>query len=338
MNEVDFVASAARHMPDGDDIALLTAEHGGDWYGACAVRRAGRYGHMRLGVLTSQVRRMTYLGTPLLDGGDAAGAMACLLGAAAGERRRMGYRMMVLHWLGDGGPAGAAVRDACGALGHPVHEQERFEQPFLARGDGGETAAGGQGVQAKKKHRKDYERRARRLSEHLGAELELVDRAGDPAAVDEFIELEAAGYKWDAGVAMATRPGEPEAFRALCRGLADQERLRLLQLRAAGTTVAMQISVRAGSSFFMIKVGHDEQFARFDPGIQMHFRAVDQFHDTTDGDDLRVCTFADNDLLLRLYPDRRPTSTLVIGLGGPFNHAVVRSLPAARSMAGRLRH
>ncbi len=39
-------------------------------------------------------------------------------------------------------------------------------------------------------HRRKLRRDWRRLAEHLEAELQIVDRAGEDAAVTEFVELE----------------------------------------------------------------------------------------------------------------------------------------------------
>ena len=40
----------------------------------------------------------------------------------------------------------------------------------------------------------------------------------------------------------------------------------------------MQVSLEAGDGLFLIKVGHDEEFNRYDPGVQLHFAAIDYFH------------------------------------------------------------
>ena len=214
----------------------------------------------------------------------------------------------------------------------PVFVYEDFQQPFLAR-----RADGSLSESTSKRHRKDYERRARRMAEELGAELELVDRADDPRSVTEYLAMEAAGYKTDNGVAMLTQVGEPEYFVEMCRAFAREGRLHVLELRAGSRTVAIQVSLRAADTVFLIKVAHDESFGRYDPGVQLHLRAVEFFRDHTDAAGLRVCTFADNALLLRLYPDRRCVSTLVVGLGGPVDRALVRSMPAARSLSRRVR-
>lgn len=328
MHEPAMVLSAARHQANGAAIQLVVAEDGGEMHGAFPVVRVPRHGNIRVPVVTTNIRRMTYLGTPLVDREGGVDAAAAMLGALRVRSRHGDPGLLVVQWMGGDGPVSEWVRQAAARLSLPTFDYEDFQQPFLSRG-----LDGARGELTSKKHRKDYERRARRMAEDLGADLELVDRAGDPEAVAEFLTLEAAGYKTDLGVAMRTHPGEPEQFTAMCEELAQQGRLHVLALRARARTIAMQISLRAGDTLFLVKVGHDEALARYDPGVQLHLRAVEYFHQHTDAQAIRVCTFPDNALLLRLYPERRRTSTLVIGLGTAVDRMLVRALPAARTLS-----
>lgn len=328
MSEPECVLAAARHLPYGQDIQVLLAEEGGVLHGACPVRRVPRWNRFPLPVATTDIRRMTYLGTPLLDdhGVDAARAM---LQAVSERRRHDRWWFLVVRWVGDG-QAAVMVGEAASGLGFPVETIEDFEQPFLVRRSDAQY-----GAHQSKRHLSDYRRRARRLEELLGSDLKLVDRGRDPSAVDEYIELEAAGYKSEIGVAMTTQPGESEYFRDMCAGFARQDRLHVLSLEGGGRTVAMQISLEAGNGLFLIKVGHDEEFAKFDPGVQLHLRAMEFFHHTTPAEWLDVCTFPDNEFLLRLYPDRRRTITMRVGLGGWLSRSVALALPHVRRFSGQ---
>ncbi len=122
--------------------------------------------------------------------------------------------ILVLQWLGEDGPVAGWLREAAEALACPVFVYEDFQQPFLAR-----RADGSLSESTSKRHRKDYERRARRMAEELGAELELVDRADDPRSVTEYLAMEAAGYKTDNGVAMLTQARRAGVLRRDVPGL-----------------------------------------------------------------------------------------------------------------------
>jgi len=332
LNERGVVLAAARHQTNGADLQLALVEERGSMLAALPVVRAPRLGNIVVPVLTTNIRRMTYLGTPLVDPDAGVTAATTLLRSLRGRTCPKDPGILVVQWLAEDGPVAGWLRAAAESLRCPVFVYEDFEQPFLERhADGTLTES------TSKRHRKDYERRARRMSEELGARLELVDRADDPGAVTDFLAMEAAGYKTGNGVAMVTQDGEPAYFAEMCRTFAGDGRLHVLELRAGSRPVAMQISLRAADTLFLIKVAHDESLGRYDPGIQLHLRAVEFFRDRTDAAGLRVCTFADNELLLRLYPDRRRVCTLVVGLGGPVDRALVRTLPAARSLSRGVR-
>lgn len=331
MNEPAFVLAAADHLPHGREILLLVAREGDRFHGALPVRRAARHGALPIPVATSDVRRMTYLGTPLLDDRGIE-AMTVMLDELAVARHRHRWSLAVFRWVGEG-PTEEMIRIAAAERGAPVAVTEDFEQPFLRR----RAAPPEYDAHLSKRHLSDYKRRARRLAELLGTELELVDRGADPRAVDEFIALEAAGYKLESGVAMVAHQGETDSFVQMCRQLAGEGRLHVLCLRAADRTIAMQISVRAGDGLFLIKVSHDEEYGRYDPGVQLHLRAIRHFHEALPVDWLDVCTFPDNELLLRIYPDRRRTRTLVVPVDKGLGNAATRVLPYARTARRLLR-
>ncbi len=331
MCEPACVRAAADNLPYSSEISLLIAGDGDVFHAATPIRRLPRWGRLPLAVVSTDIRRMTWLGTPLVDAERPVEAWTALLQVASSERRGCRWRALEVRWIADG-PVAAALEEAAKRLKLPTYVSEDFDQPFLCRrADASYTS------NQSKRHLSDYRRRARRMSELLGAELEIENVAANPASIEEYIDLEAAGYKADNGVAMRTQPGECEYFTRMCADFAAEGRLHVLKLRAGDRTIAMQVSLQAGKGLFLIKVGHDETFNRYDPGVQLHFAAMDYFHSQTDAQWLDVCTFPDNDLLLRLYQDRRRTKSMLVGLGGPPNSSIVRAIGPARHMVHALR-
>lgn len=331
MNEPAFVLPAASHLPTGATIRLAVARERGTIVGALPVRRASGHGNLRIPCATTDIRRMTYLGTPLLDRDHAPEAARCLLGCLAGSREESGWSVAVLKWMSAGSVVEQSFRRAAADLSMPVVSVEEFDQPMYARTRDeplGHVSA---------RHRSDYARRERRLAEQLGQEVRLVDRSADERAPRRFIDLEAAGYKLSQGVAMRSATGEPEAFAETCSRLASAGRLCVLALESGPTTIAMQVSVAAGDGLFLLKVSHDERFSRFAPGVLLHLRAIEHLSEAGLAGWIRACTYPGNDLLSRLYPGRAPTTTLVVGLGGAIGDTVVRALPRLRPAVGRVR-
>jgi hypothetical protein len=146
--------------------------------------------------------------------------------------------------------------------------------------------------------------------------VQLIDRSADPSAVDTLIAMEAAGWKAKDGGALLSHPGEPEWFREMCDRFRSAGRLLLYTLQVVDTLVAMQLMLRAGEGLFDLIMTYDEDYSRHSPGIQLILDFIDHFHDETDALWLDTCAAEDNETLLRMCPDRRTVSTVVLAVGG----------------------
>ena len=330
--EPDCVIPAARYQSFGDDIALVVAEEGGRFRACVPVRPVTRWYNLRYPIAANKVRRATYVGTPLLDPTGGPGALATVLRTLAENRSAFRSRLFGLDSLREGGPVADALATAACGLGLPVYVAEDFERAlFVRRPDPTyfDTLSA--------KRRKAVRRSRRLLTEQFGSSPILVDRSHDLTAVDEFIYLEAAGYKARNGVALATVPGETDYFRAMCEGFALSKRLLVLSLECGGHTLGMQIWLRGGDGLFGVKVAYNEHYARSGPGVLLHVESFDYFHHQTDAVWADPCASPNNTFLMRLYPARTRISTRLFALSGPLDHFVVRSLPVARAARRRWR-
>jgi len=329
--EPSFVIPAARHDAFGDEVALVVAEEGGQFHACFPIQRIPRWAGVPYPIV--KVPSMKGLGTPLVDATTGLEAMRALLVALRQRCRRGRSGILVLEWLGTDGPVEGYVRSAAVELGLSVRVWESFERGMLRRRpDADYVRTFGHNL------RHDLERRGRRFAEEFGEELTVTDRADDPDAINDYIALEGAGYKAVAGTAMTTIPGEPESFREMCQRFAAAGRLALPTISVDGRTLAMDVWLRGAEGMFMIRASFDENYARFDPGKQLHALAMNHFHHRTDAAWIDTCTFGGNDLLLRLYPDRRRITTLLIPLGrNPMDAAVAQSLATAGRVRQRLR-
>src|SRR3954447_21299364 len=155
----------------------------------------------------------------------------------------------------------------------------------------------------------------RRLSEQLGAPLETVDRPDDPEAVRRFLELEASTWKGRDGGAMLSNGRHARFFAEICERFSRAGRLELLELGAGSKTVAMKCNLVADPGIFCFKICHDEAFARFSPGIQLELSNIDHFHEG-EAHWMDSCAAPNNQMINRLWPDRRRIATLILGRPG----------------------
>ena len=180
---------------------------------ACPSRSLPRWHWSRRGTLTSNVRRLKWLGTPLLDRNRADEAMTAMLAHLRDRRGQTGARLLALEWMHAGGPVAEVLRRTTSELGLPLGYGEQFERPGFLRlpdGFGRRAATPGPPVPLGREE-------ASPAGHKMGA-VSLVERSGDPTLPGEVIALEASGYKHAAGIALQAWPGEPAWFTAMVTG------------------------------------------------------------------------------------------------------------------------
>lgn len=328
--EPDCVIPAGLHQEFGADIHIAVAVEDGRFY-CCIPIRETTHWKFPYPVVTSQVRRMGYLGTPLVDADRGVEAVSTVLGSLARRRRALHGRIFLLDTSGGDGPVARIFRQAAMRNHFPLRAYERWDRGKLVRLD--EPAY--ERVHSSKA-RYNLRRQRRLLAEELGNPVVLVDRTDDLAALDDYVEMEASGYKSEEGVAMAGVPGEPEYFVDMCRRFRQAGRLHVLALMAGSKTIAMEIWIRGGEGLFMIKISYDEKYKRFGPGVLLQTEAMRYFHNCTDASWIDTCTSEGADLLLRLYPARRRVEMLSVCLSSSLvDRAVVAGFVGLRPVHRR---
>ncbi len=106
----------------------------------------------------------------------------------------------------------------------------------------------------------------RRLERQMGGvELERV-ASFDRGALQDVLRLEAAAWKGAAGTAIACNPRLSRFYTALARVFARKRQLSLNFLRARGVRIAAQFALEDATTFHLMKVGYDPEYAHFGPG------------------------------------------------------------------------
>jgi hypothetical protein len=151
--------------------------------------------------------------------------------------------------------------------------------------------------------------------------------------VDDFLAMEAAGWKGRAGGAFAMRPGHAEFMRQMCGNFRDSGRLQLWALRVGDQNLAMKLNLAANDTLFCHVIAFDEGYAGLSPGLQLEVENFQLFHDQPQFRVMDSCAGPDNMFANRLYPDRRSLINLTIG-SGPLGRATVSLAPAGRRLMG----
>jgi hypothetical protein len=117
---------------------------------------------------------------------------------------------------------------------------------------------------------KELRRQRHRLADHGTVAFEVArSRADVAAAIKTFLTLEASGWKGRRGTALAQIAGDAAFIRRAVTALADTANCEIITLRAGKTPVASGIVLRHQSRAFFFKLGVDERFAKYSPGVQL---------------------------------------------------------------------
>jgi hypothetical protein len=201
--------------------------------------------------------------TPLLDCDRSADAAAGLIENA----RRAGAHALLLREVSLDGPVMTAMGEVLQREGLRPRVLQSHQRACLdATREAGELLHAALGA----KKLKELRRQRHRLAE-LGDVAFDVARSREEvaAALETFLGLEAGGWKGRRGTALAQDAGDAAFIRRATPALAETGQCEIITLRAGQTAVAAGIVLRHQDRAFFFKIGVDERFARFSPGVQL---------------------------------------------------------------------
>jgi CelD/BcsL family acetyltransferase involved in cellulose biosynthesis len=318
----ELVLAAVRWVKGQEDVALLVVERGGELRLALPVTRIPRFRRIPMPAVATWTHAHCLLGTPLLSPRDPEDTWAEAL---------LGLRDMapwaVLERFASDGPVSAALAVAQVRRGLVGKALERPARPVMRRrpADTYLDSLGGT-------RRRKLRRLRPRLAEDVG-EVECVDHDAPgedlERVVEEFLRMEASGWKGRDGGAMACVPGHADFFREVCRDFAAAGSLQLRILRAGGNTIAYQCHLLAGSGMFGFKMTFDEKFGQYSPGVVLMLDTVAKFHANERFRLYDPCMGETRTPLHDLFPDERALADALLPLRGVLGQVAVRGTPHA---------
>jgi CelD/BcsL family acetyltransferase involved in cellulose biosynthesis len=178
--------------------------------------------------------------------------------------------------------------------------------------------------------RQELRRRERRLAER-GRLTHTVMRPGDDLGrwVDEFLRLEAAGWKGREGSALACSEANRRFAAQIFSAAFARGRLHMVGVDLDGRPLARCLSLLAGEGAYAFKTAYDEEFARYSPGVIAEVDRIREFHGLPGAQWMDSFTTPDNEVLNSVWKGRRAIQRLVIGTG-PRGKLALASLPVLR--------
>jgi CelD/BcsL family acetyltransferase involved in cellulose biosynthesis len=201
--------------------------------------------------------------TPLLDRDVANEAVTRLLQRA----RQAGAHALVLRDVALDGAAMTIIAEMLRQDGmHPQVLDSHVRACLDATRDADDLLRDALGP----KKLKELRRQRHRLAEHGEVRFDVARTLDDvAAAVENFLNLEASGWKAKRGTALVQDEGDASFIRRATSALAERGQCEIVTLRAGDAPVAAAVVLRHQDRAFYFKLGVDERFAKFSPGVQL---------------------------------------------------------------------
>ena len=302
---------------DGDVavVAVLTdrggARRGTDCLaGLFPVRLTPNFRSLNVSAISVWRHPHCYLGTPLIR---AERAVECISGVLQWLRDRADARLLELPWISGDGPFRELLLEQSDGLGLATWTIETYTRGLWRQTD--ETLAAAESAVSG-----ELRRRLRRKERRLAERGRLAHRAwgeGDDAAewIEQFLRLEASGWKGASGTALACSEAGRRYFTHVVTEASRRGRLLMLGLDYEGEPIARRCGFLAGHGSFAFKTAYDERFASYSPGAMAELASVRQFRGLEGVRWMDSCTTPDNTLINRICNGRRTIESLAIGSG-----------------------
>ncbi|HEY0710583.1 MAG TPA: GNAT family N-acetyltransferase [Polyangia bacterium] len=287
----------------------------------------------------------SYLPLPLVHRNYGAQVMAAFFDWLHEQRRCP--PLLAIDDLPVGGGVHQLLVDELGRRGATLHVRDRWSRALLAPTCDAETY---EATALAGKHRKELRRQRRRLGElgklefcvlappappaparpHAAEKADPSGTADQRAASEspptpvaneelenwlgEFMVLEASGWKGRQGTALGSRIPDALFFLEMARACYAAGRLTATAVRLDGKALVMQILLRSGSGAFAFKIGYDEDFARFSPGVLLELDLVERVANHHFLAWIDSAAARNHPMINRLWTERRSIERWLIGL------------------------
>jgi CelD/BcsL family acetyltransferase involved in cellulose biosynthesis len=185
--------------------------------------------------------------------------------------------------------------------------------------------------------RKKLRRQQRRLSETGTLEYPALAREGNVDRwIEEFLRLEASGWKGKEKSAMNCRDADHKFFEAIAKSAFEKGRLSMIAIHLDGQPIASQCNFLAGSGAFAFKTAFDERYARFSPGVLLEVEHIRRLHDDSSFEWMDSCCGRPDTYFDSLCNDRKTVLTVVVATKRAPGALVISMLPLLRWINRRI--
>lgn len=237
-------------------------------------------------------------------------------------------RVLALPLLALGGESEATLAAACEATGSRIDRVESWQRPMMLPQPGDTPDAYLRRALGQSYKKRMQQFRSMRKYGALSFRRERGFAARD--RLPEFLALEAAGWKGEAGSAIARIPADTAYIQALVAEFAAIDAVQIDSLLLDGAPIAMGLLIENAGTRHFLKIAYDERHARLSPGRSLTIAMLQAdlastpplVFDSGAGDGVDARTY--------VWGERREIGHLLLSLGG--------TKPGLPHLAAQARH
>lgn len=271
-----------------------------------------------------------FLGTPLVRR-DCARAVFDFFMKTAGEQRA---KVVHLPLIGGDGPLHRLLVESNAKAGRSVFTKDLNTRAEFRLAADAETFLK---ASLSRQKRQGIQRTERRLAESgVLATAWLAPGDDVNAWTDDFLRLEAAGWKGREATSLSSNEGQASFFRGLIQRGAAEGKLLLGKLSFDGRPIAMICNLLAGPGGYSFKIAYDETLAEHSPGLLIELALIRELH-ARGIEWVDSCAASDHPMINHLWPARTVRQSLVISSGARGGEFATAAMPLIRWLRDRLR-
>jgi hypothetical protein len=209
---------------------------------------------------------------------------------------------------------------------------DRHQRVLLAPGD---NRAGYLDRAMSGKRQRDLRRQRRRLQD-LGALALDQAKGGDAmAALEDFLQLEAASWKGRAGTAAMNNDDVRRFMQQAIAALGPEGKAVVHRLCLGGKPIAATITLTSGSAAWGWKVAHDEAYSAYSPGVLLIAGVTEAMLAEPTIEQMHSCASSENTVAAQLWSERLGLADwlLTTGPNAEISFAFASRLEALRRTA-----
>ena len=251
------------------------------------------------------------VGTPLVDRDDPVGVIEDFFAMLRRPHLKLPKLLVLPDMRLDGAAASLLGTVAethnlplvtTGELMRPVLQSDLEMEPYLK-------------ASLRPHHFREFRRLKRRLAD-TGSLQHHVARGPEDIrhAIEAFLTLEASGWKGRERTAMAIDRYRAAFAREAVHRLSERDLCRIHTLTLDAKPIASLIVLVESGYAYTWKTAYDENYASFSPGTLLMIEVTGQHLDDPNIMLTDSCAVPDHPVMSRLWSERRPMGTIVIGL------------------------